>query len=224
MKMSKDYWETVCQGITAGYVPGGNAGDTYESGRQMVGLLRPLNLWQRGDLAVEVGSGNGRIAMGLLDEDVRYVGLEIIPDCVAFCQRAFESVPDFQFKHLDVYSGHYNSRGRTRPERMTLPLDDETADCVLAISLFSHLGTVTVAERYLQEMARVLKPGGKLLSTWFKSPPHMPSQSEGRTVYAERDILTMLGRWFDVTAAEVGDAAGPPNDQWRITAVKRGIE
>lgn len=222
IRMNRD-WAAICEaGITAGYIPGGSAAGMYESGKQMVGMLRG-GLWQPGDLVVEVGSGNGRIAMGLLDENVRYVGLEIIPECVSFCQDAFAGIDGFRFAHLDVYNSHYNGRGRIRPEQMVLPLADETADCVLAISLFSHLGTTAVAERYLQEMARVLKPGGKLLSTWFKSPPHKPSQSEGRTVFVEGDIRSMIGKWFAIVAAEAGDALGPPHNQWRLTAVKEDV-
>jgi len=212
-------WRIICrEGVTAGYTPGGNAENLYDSGVAIVSVLRKSRLWKPGHHIAEVGAGNGRIAMGLLGEGVTFTGLEIIPACVEFCQSAFDGYDGFNFIHLDVWNGHYNGGGSVMPENMTLPFPDDSVNCVLAVSLFSHLGTTAVSERYLSEMARVLVPGGRLMATFFKSPPHKASPSEARTVFSEGDIVTMVEKNFHITDREAGEANHPPDDQWRIVA------
>ena len=106
---------------------------------------------------------------------------------------AFEPWPNFHFHRIDVYNGRYNKTGSIPPERAMMPLEDGSADLVLAVSLFSHLETVPVASRYVREATRILRPGGKFYSSWYRSPPNEPSTDPARTVYREADIINLLG-------------------------------
>lgn len=74
--------------------------------------------------------------------------------------------PQFQFSHCDIYSKHYNPSGKISPETFTFPYPDQQFDFAFGLSLFTHLLPAT-AERYLREMARVLKPSGIAWVTLF---------------------------------------------------------
>jgi SAM-dependent methyltransferase len=195
-----EQWAAMCKQITAGFVGSTGKASTYGNGREFVQkAVKPLGLWKEGDRALEIGSGNGRVAMGLIGEGLEYHGVEVIAGSVEFCKRAFVGEGDFQFYHLDVQNERYNSGGRVAPAGMALPFQNGWFDVVIAMSLFSHLETIPVMLRYVAEAARVLKAGGRFLSTWYLSPPcPRISESAARTVYALDDAGTALERWFRI--------------------------
>lgn len=220
-------WADVCEQISAGYVPDSGKRSTFASGQEYRRLyLQPLkdavSLWHDGAVVVDIGSGNGRLAMVLCEEPITYHGLEIIKGSVEFCRMAFRDHLNFHFHHLDIHNGHYNGRGAMQPESATFPLPDESADLVLASSLFSHLTPLAAVSRYLSEVHRILKPGGKFYSTWYRSPPNDVSSGEVRTVYPEEAIRAALAgfRWI---LDEEGTTRGR-GDQWRILVKKAIVE
>lgn len=190
----------MCKQITAGFVGSTGKAPTYGNGREFVQrAVKPLGLWKEGDRALEIGSGNGRVAMGLIGEGLEYHGVEVIAGSVEFCKRAFAGEGDFQFYHLDVQNERYNSGGRVAPTGMALPFQNGWFDVVIAMSLFSHLETIPAMLRYVAEAARVLRAGGRFLSTWYLSPPCLRvSESAARTVYALDDARAALERWFRI--------------------------
>ena len=65
---------------------------------------------------------------------------------------------NFRFKHADVFSRHYNPKGRIQPHEFSFPYETASFDFAFGLSLFTHLVPLA-AERYLCEMARTMKPG-----------------------------------------------------------------
>lgn len=164
---------------------------------------------------LDLGCGNGRQLIGLVDTGIRsYTGLDPIKKCIKFCNRELASrIPNTQFVHLDVRNRMYNPKGRMLPEEVVLPFENNSFDSVITGSVFTHLGTRMVSERYLEEIARVLKPSGKLFSSWFRNPPYEISAEESRTVFAEGDIQKMISKHFE-TYYSRGGSSGEWWDQW----------
>ena len=164
---------------------------------------------------LDLGCGNGRQLIGLVQNGISsYTGLDPIKKCIKFCNRQFASrIPNTRFVHLNVKNKMYNPKGKMLPEEVILPFDSDSFDSVITGSVFTHLGTRAVSERYLEEIARVLKSGGRLFSSWFRNPPYEISSEEYRTVFAECDIEKMLAKHFE-TYYSRGGSSGEWWDQW----------
>jgi len=221
MKRTAAEWSEFCQRhITAGYVPAHDKAGMFQRSCDSMAQLRALDLWQPGDVILDIGCANGRIAMGLLDEPITYIGLDIVPGCIEFCELAFAENDNYQFVHLDVYNGRYNRNGTIAPQQAIFPLDAASVDVAIASSLFTHLGTLDVARHYMDEICRVLKSGGQFFNSWFRSPPNEVSEAESRTAYREIDIREMLAGRFTMRYSARGNTTAP-HDQWAIVAVKK---
>jgi SAM-dependent methyltransferase len=135
-----------------------------------VAILRSLIAYglQPGYNVLEIGSGIGRVAIPLtqwLSGDGRYTGVEIVKRGVDWCkQNISTNYPNFQFIYLDLENNFYNPSGGTSLNE--LPLPDAGFDVALFASVFTHLHQVET-DRYIELMARYIKPGGLFWSTWF---------------------------------------------------------
>lgn len=121
---------------------------------------------------LDVGSGVGRKSVPLLDylsDAGAYDGFDIVERGVEWCRQAISARrPNFRFRRVDVHNRLYNPGGRISPLEFVFPYDDASFDLVTAGSVFTHMLPPEV-ERYLGQIARVLKPGGRCLITWFLS-------------------------------------------------------
>lgn len=118
---------------------------------------------------LDVGSGSGRVAVALTGDldGGTYDGFDIVPANVDWCRRAISSRhPNFRFELADIENAQYNPRGSQRASEYRFPYADGSFDLVVATSVFTHTRPDETA-RYLQEAARTLRPGGRLLSTFF---------------------------------------------------------
>ncbi len=128
---------------------------------------------------LDVGCGIGRMAIPLAEylQKGKYYGFDISSWKVAYCRRTVgRKRPDFAFHHADVFNKYYNSRGRTRASEYQFPWGDESFDFVLLTSVFTHMLPADM-EHYLSEIARVLRPRGKCVVSYFlsdskKGPPY----------------------------------------------------
>jgi SAM-dependent methyltransferase len=119
---------------------------------------------------LDVGSGIGRMVHAVGDYITPpggYDGIEIAPNGVRWCEEHITpTLPHFRFHHADVHNQVYNPAGKRRARVYRFPFADGTFDFVLLTSVFTHLLPRDVSH-YLNEIARVLKPGGRMFGTFF---------------------------------------------------------
>jgi len=118
---------------------------------------------------LDFGCGCGRLARQLLQSSARperYVGIDLHRGMIRWCRRHLAPLaPGFSFRHHDVFNRYFNP-GRWKRRTASLPARDASITLVVAWSVFTHL-TEEQAPFYLREVARVLRPDGYFLSTWF---------------------------------------------------------
>jgi SAM-dependent methyltransferase len=117
---------------------------------------------------LDVGSGSGRVAYALTDWLTgSYEGFDVAPEAVEWCQREIASRhPAFRFQVADIRSERYNPDGSYEAADYRFPYSDESFDFAFLTSVFTHLQLPAVAN-YVSELARVLRPGGRCLATYF---------------------------------------------------------
>jgi SAM-dependent methyltransferase len=111
---------------------------------------------QPSDFLVDVGCGTGRLASKLTDYLTGpYLGIDVVPEFVRYAAELCGR-PDWRF---EVGEG------------LSVPAQDGSANMVCAFSLFTHLKHEETYV-YLQDVHRVLKPGGKVVFSFleFGSP------------------------------------------------------
>jgi SAM-dependent methyltransferase len=141
-----------------------------EVGAEFLGYLVELCALQPGDTVLDVGCGSGRIAMpltGYLNREGRYAGFDVSRKAVSWCRENISrSHPNFDFRLADIQNGYYNRKGKITSSAFPFPFPDASFDVVFLASVFTHMFPPDV-KHYLHEIARVLKPGGRCLSTFF---------------------------------------------------------
>jgi SAM-dependent methyltransferase len=117
---------------------------------------------------LDFGCGCGRIARQLIQQRRRpasYLGIDIHAGMVEWCRAQLAPhAPGFRFEHHDVHNPGLNPRGAKA--LVPFPAGDASVTLVAAWSVFTHLLQDQVVH-YLREAARVLRPDGYLLSTFF---------------------------------------------------------
>jgi len=123
-------------------------------------------------LVLDIGCGCGKLARFLyLNPNLRYIGVDLFLPGIAWCRRAFRDLAGdrFRFEHFDGISRLYNPAGTIPAQEYRQPVDDATVDMVVCASLFTHL-LQPECVHYLQEIARVLKPGGRATVSIHNQP------------------------------------------------------
>ncbi len=136
------------------------------SGDPVLGELVPEDRYRK---VFDFGCGCGRLARQLLQQrrrPRRYVGIDLHRGMIRWCKTQLEPVaPGFEFHHHDVHNLGLNPRGE-HSLWAPFPAADDSFSLVLAHSVFTHL-VEEQASPYLNEVARVLEPGGTFAATWF---------------------------------------------------------
>lgn len=121
------------------------------------------------EAVLEPGCGTGRMAEPLSRylTTGSYDGFDIVADAIKWCEKnVAPSHPRFSFKHVDVFNRYYNPDGGIRPEAFEFPYPPDSFGFALLVSVFTHMVPADV-RRYMGELERVLRPGGRCLMTFF---------------------------------------------------------
>lgn len=143
--------------------------DFVETGDEFLSYFVELGGLQPGHRVLDVGCGIGRMARpltGYLDGDGGYDGFDVNREGIGWCRRNYGRFKTFHFTVADLYNRRYNPTGEHPATEYRFPYDDARFDFAIATSVFTHL-LEAEADHYLAELARVLKPGGRAVTTWF---------------------------------------------------------
>lgn len=138
-------------------------------GRLLANILHENTGFERNAEILEIGCGCGRVALGLMPllDDGKYTGMEINRASVEAChQNSALRAKRFKFDLLDVYNREYNPTGTLQADCYTLPYSDGQFNVVFLVSVFTHMLEKDVT-KYIQEISRVLHPGGYCMLTAF---------------------------------------------------------
>jgi SAM-dependent methyltransferase len=141
-----------------------------EAGDRYLELFIELGGLQPDHAVLEPGCGTGRMAMpltGYLSAEGSYDGFDVMSEAIdTAIEEIGSSHPNFHFQHVDVRNEHYNRDGKLDPESFAFPYPDGNFDFVFLTSVFTHMRPPEV-RHYLEEIRRVLRPGGGALMTFF---------------------------------------------------------
>src|SRR5262249_45691230 len=119
---------------------------------------------------LDVGCGIGRMAIPLtqyLSPKGSYDGFDIVDFGIEWCRQYIgDKYPNFRFQMADICNKTYHPAGRYDASVYRFPYPNESFDFVFLTSVFTHMMPAEF-ENYLAEIARVLKPGGRVFSTFF---------------------------------------------------------
>lgn len=184
--------------------------DFVETGDEFLELFVELAGLGPDERVLDIGSGIGRMARplaGYLRPPGSYEGFDVVPEGITWCQDRYGDRPHFRFQLAEVANGLYRPEG-TPAAGYTFPYTDGEFDFTFASSVFTHL-LPDEADRYLGETARVTRPGGRLLATFFLLDDAAPSP-------AARDRLSFPHRHGDwaTDSAETPEAAVAYTEEW----------
>lgn len=145
-------------------------GDFKSTGQEFKRYFIELANMQPTDRVLDVGCGIGRMAIPLtafLAAEGEYWGFDIVKSGIDWCCGTISpKFKNFHFQHIDVVNKTYNKDGHIQAKDFRFPFDDSSFDFVFLTSVFTHMFPADM-ERYLTEIARVLKHEGKCLITYF---------------------------------------------------------
>ncbi len=138
-------------------------------GTLLANLLQTHAALDKQSQVLEIGCGCGRTAFALarILNKGNFVGMDIEKVALESCKhRPLFIKQDFKFEYLDVQNDLYNPQGTCQARQYTFPYDDESYNVIFLVSVFTHMVTADVIN-YIQEIARMLKPGGRCMLTTF---------------------------------------------------------
>ena len=155
-------------------------GDYKKIGADYLYFFKTLGQLSPADRVLDIGCGLGRMAAPLLGylkpswyrrllspSRPRYVGMDINSEAVDWCQKNISPLYSYaRFQWMDVNSLLYNPKGKYTPDNYRFPFPDGSFDFIFLTSVFTHMRPAGV-QNYLNEIKRLLVPGGRCFSTFF---------------------------------------------------------
>ena len=121
------------------------------------------------DRVLDVGCGIGqkaRVLTKYMSDKGSYEGTDIVAMGINWCRENYHKYPNFRFQLADIYSAHYNPEGKYKASEYKFPYQNEEFNFVFLSSVFTHMLPQDI-KNYFTEIARVLKPGGRCVITFF---------------------------------------------------------
>jgi SAM-dependent methyltransferase len=116
---------------------------------------------------LEIGCGRAALKLAKTLEPENYTGIDIDELSIAACRNnRLIKEKGFRFDWMDVFHPIYNCRGKMSASSYKFPYPDKSADVIFLISVFTHMLPEEVS-RYIEEISRMLRPGGRCLFTTF---------------------------------------------------------
>jgi len=146
-------------------------GDFIKQGQEWINLFIEEGGLTASSTVLDIGSGIGRIALPMMDYLIGdYQGFDAVKTGVDWCQKHISSrKPNFRFQYIELHNDLYNTRG-IRAAEFVFPYPDKSFVFICAISVFTHLQPEET-ENYIQQIKRVIKPGGRAVLTFFLMDP-----------------------------------------------------
>lgn len=126
----------------------------FATGEEEAGLVlqraEPLGLPREHGSALEFGCGLGRVTRALASRYERVVGIDISEEMLRRARELNAGQANIDFVHNTTAD--------------LAVVGDQRFDLVYTRHVLQHLPSVDIARRYVQEMVRVLRPGGLVLA------------------------------------------------------------
>jgi SAM-dependent methyltransferase len=150
---------------------------------------------------LDVGCGYGRLALGLLHATGhrgRYLGFDILRRQIDWCRASISpAFPSLRFEHFDIRNERYNPGGMIEPTEASFPARSARTDVCALFSVFTHLYRPDI-ERYLDEIRRVLRPGGVAITTWLLfDEARLPHVTASSALYPMVHVLDEVTRYSE---------------------------
>lgn len=169
------------------------------------------------DRILDIGCGLGQKARPLtkfLSSNGSYNGFDIVAEAIDWCREHYSAFPNFEFSGANVFNREYNPDGKVLAKNLVLPYPDETFDCVILASVFTHLLPDDV-EHYFHEIARVTRRGARTISTYFlfnnEARSHIAS---GRAHLPFRRVRSLRKQVYRVIDPDVPEKAVAYEEDW----------
>ena len=149
------------------------SGDYVQIGEEFFRYFLSLGALKPYERVLDIGCGTGRMARPLTKylEGGSYDGIDIVAPSIRWCQKTYTPrFATFKFHFTDIFNKNYNPNGKHQASEYRFPFEPSSFDFVFLTSVFTHMLPPDL-DNYLSEVARVLKPGGRCLITYFLLTP-----------------------------------------------------
>ena len=155
-------------------------------GRWLVAFLDYEGMLRPGTALLDVGCGCGRLPRYLVSSPIEsYTGFDRHSGMIEWCKREIrDSRFKFDFFELkSAYTAWDEQQGAINAADFAFPYADGSFDSCMLASVFTHMPPNEV-RHYLGELARVMRPGGKvLLSIFFSKDGAVETHDDGINVF-----------------------------------------